>query len=284
MQTQSLKLESLFLITLPVRTLSHSVIESLLEPTEGLLSKSILAFVGFRPPRQLASIIRAVPEFAAMFQEPTLLKLEKLSTSPSPTKTDTKSVLRTLFDEAINLSPSLVKPLIQGINNRLKENEGDFKVFGIANQFGAEGDANATGETESAAMKRVWDISVKTYGEEDVGVLVSTCMMNLLRMKKGEGAWILGTSRLSPLKISLRRFELDLTLFWSRIADDLHAYVEGDIMECMAYVPILTRPAEPDSVAVQPRFADPVFPYIGTLTTWSRMASELKNKEVSLLS
>ncbi|KPV78392.1 uncharacterized protein RHOBADRAFT_33074 [Rhodotorula graminis WP1] len=70
------------------------------------------------------------------------------------------------------------------------------------------GRANASGESEAAAMARVFDISVKTYGEDDVGSLVAVVLMNILRLDKGEGAWIL--------------------------ADDLHAYVEGDIIECMA--------------------------------------------------
>ncbi|GAA5896854.1 class I mannose-6-phosphate isomerase [Sporobolomyces salmoneus] len=171
------------------------------------LSDYFTAFVGFRPPHQLAKIIKSVPEFTSMFSSSTLSKLDNLVSSSSSSSSDIESVLRSLFTESINLSSTQVKPLVQKLSTRL-EKEGAETVFGSANEFNAQGDANATKETEAEAMKRVWELSVKVYGEEDVGVLVSTCLMNLLRMRKGEGAWIL--------------------------ADDLHAYVEGDIIECMA--------------------------------------------------
>jgi mannose-6-phosphate isomerase class I len=126
-----------------------------------------------------------------MFSDSTLSSLDKLDSSSSPSDSEIKSVLRSLFSESINLSSSQVKPLIQKLSTRLS-NEGAEAVFSAANKFNATGDANATEEPEAEAMKRVWEISVKTYGEEDVGVLVSACLMNLLRMRKGEGAWILG--------------------------------------------------------------------------------------------
>ncbi|GAA5942344.1 uncharacterized protein JCM15063_002977 [Sporobolomyces koalae] len=184
-------------------------VDSNAKPEVGVaLSDYFTAFVGFRPPQQLAAIIRSVPEFASMFSHSTLTSLDKLaSATSSASDSNTKAVLRSLFEESINLSSSQVKPRIQKLSARIKE-EGADQVFKAANAFNAQGDANATEESEANAMARVWTLSVKTYGEEDVGVLVSTCLMNLLRMRKGEGAWIL--------------------------ADDLHAYVEGDIIECMA--------------------------------------------------
>lgn len=143
-----------------------------------------------------------------MFEPATLTSLEKIASADSSASEDeVKTILRSLFSESIHLASDRVQPLVTKLSSRL-EQEGAERVFGAANEFNARGDANATGESEAQAMKRVWDISVKTYGQEDVGVLVSTCLMNLLRMRKGEGAWIL--------------------------ADDLHAYVEGDIIECMA--------------------------------------------------
>ncbi|GAA6007096.1 hypothetical protein JCM11491_001507 [Sporobolomyces phaffii] len=171
------------------------------------LSDYFTAFVGFRPPQQLAAIIQSVPEFASMYANSTLSSLDEIASSSSASDSEVKAILKSLFHESINLSAAQVQPLVQKLSARL-EQEGSERVFAVANEFNAKGDANATDETEAAAMHRVWDLSVKTYGEEDVGVLVSTCLMNLLRMKKGEGAWIL--------------------------ADDLHAYVEGDIIECMA--------------------------------------------------
>ncbi|GAA6059091.1 hypothetical protein JCM10212_002062 [Sporobolomyces blumeae] len=169
------------------------------------LSDYFTAFVGFRPPQQLEAIIKSVPEFASLFSDSSLSTFYDIASSTSTSQT--KSALRSLFSDAIRLEPSQVQPLVQKLSQRLAD-EGAEKVFGVANAFTAEGDSNATGESEAAAMERVWNVSKDTYGDEDVGVLVSTCMMNLLRMRKGEGAWIL--------------------------EDDLHAYVEGDIIECMA--------------------------------------------------
>lgn len=108
---------------------------------------------------------------------------------------------------AINAQPAKFKPLVKRLSDRLSS-EGADRVFSAANAFTPEGRANASGESEAAAMARVFNISVKTYGQDDVGSLVALILMNILRLDKGEGAWIL--------------------------ADDLHAYVEGDIIECMA--------------------------------------------------
>jgi len=187
---------------------NEDFVDSNAKPEVGVSIKGdFTAFVGFRPPVQLASIISAVPEFKAMFSSSTLSTLNSVASSSSSSDSSIKASLRSLFSESINLSSDQVKPLITSLNDRL-EKEGAEKVFGAANDFNAQGDANSTGESEAEAMYRVWKISLETYGDEDVGILVSTCLMNLLRMKKGEGAWIL--------------------------ADDLHAYVEGDIIEAMA--------------------------------------------------
>ncbi|GAA5922648.1 hypothetical protein JCM1841_006766 [Sporobolomyces salmonicolor] len=185
---------------------NEDFVDSNAKPEVGVALSPFTAFVGFRPPEQLASLVKAVPEFQQLFQESTLSSFYSTASS-SPSDESAKSALRSLFREAIHLDGASVKPLIKKLSARL-DTEGAEKVFGAANQFTPGGEANASGESEAEAMARVWRISTKTYGEDDVGVLVSTCMMNLLRMRKGEGAWIL--------------------------ADDLHAYVEGDIIECMA--------------------------------------------------
>lgn len=202
------------MITSLVSSHSNWKIRTSLLDTDLAFSQFRAAFVGFRPPMQLASIISAVPEFKSMFSSTTLSSFNSIASSSSSSDSSIKSSLRSLFSEAINLSSSQVKPLITSINDRL-EKEGAEGVFGSANDFNAKGDANATGESEAEAMARVWKISFKTYGDEDVGILVSTCMMNLLRMRKGEGAWILGeftllflnegTLKLSRIRLNSRR-------------------------------------------------------------------------------
>ena len=133
-----------------------------------------------------------------MFKSSTLAALDDIVFPSSQTvpESEVNSVLRSLFSESISLPSAAVKPLIPKLSRRL-ELEGAASVFAAANDFRAGGDANATGETEAEAMKRVWSIAVDNYGDEDVGVLVSACLMNLLRMKKGEGCWILGSRRLT---------------------------------------------------------------------------------------
>ncbi|GAA6001736.1 hypothetical protein JCM10207_002289 [Rhodosporidiobolus poonsookiae] len=176
------------------------------KPEVGVALSPFTAFVGFRPPEQLATILKGVSEFAAMFQDSTLSSFCATAAS-SPSDADAKAALRSLFHEAINLPQPKVKELTSKLSARLAKEDPN-AVFAAANEFTQKGAANASGETEAEAMARVWKISVGTYGEEDVGTLVATALMNLMRLRKGEGAWIL--------------------------ADDLHAYVEGDIIECMA--------------------------------------------------
>ncbi|BGP44879.1 Mannose-6-phosphate isomerase [Rhodotorula kratochvilovae] len=176
------------------------------KPEVGVALSPFTAFVGFRPPQQLAAIIKGVPEFQELFQDSTLTSFYSTASS-SPSDAQAKAALRSLFFEAINASPSKFKPIVKKLSQRIA-NEGADSVFAAANAFTPKGAANASGESEAAAMARVFEISVKTYGEDDVGSIVALVLMNILRMEKGEGAWIL--------------------------ADDLHAYVEGDIIECMA--------------------------------------------------
>lgn len=153
-----------------------------------------------------------------MFQPATLAKFLATTTS-SPSEAQGKAALRSLFYEAINLPPSKVKDLTQRLSARL-EKDGDV-VFGVANLWQAEGAANGFNETEAAVLARTWRICVETYGTSDPGSLAASALMNLLRMKKGEGAWIQ--------------------------ADDLHAYVDGDIIECMANSDSMVRHSAPFS-------------------------------------
>ncbi|GJN91693.1 hypothetical protein Rhopal_004716-T1 [Rhodotorula paludigena] len=184
---------------------NENFVDSNAKPEVGVALSPFTAFVGFRPPQQLATIIKSVPEFQELFQDATLQSF--YASAGNASEDEGKAALRSLFHEVINLKPATFKPVVQKLQGRLAK-EGADTVFAAANAFTPKGDANASGETEAAAMQRVFEISLKTYGEEDVGSIAALVLMNILRMRKGEGAWIL--------------------------ADDLHAYVEGDIIECMA--------------------------------------------------
>lgn len=153
-------------------------------------SSFFAAFVGFRPPEQLAATLRGTPELQQMFKDSTLESFYQVASS-SPSDDQAKAALRSLFHEAINLPKSKVKSIVQALQARFKKDSADV-VFAAANEFTPQGEANASGETEATAMKRVFEIGLKTYGEEDVGVLASLALMNILRLRAGEGTWILG--------------------------------------------------------------------------------------------
>ncbi|BGP12822.1 hypothetical protein JCM10213_008083 [Rhodosporidiobolus nylandii] len=180
-------------------------VDSNAKPEVGVALSPFTAFVGFRPLEQLNAILNAVPEFRELYKN-SLASFSSTATS-SPSDEAAKDALQSLFREGINLPQDKVKELTESLSKRLA-NEGAEAVFGAANAFQAESKANASGESEAQAMARVFNISVGTYGVEDVGTIVAASLMNVLRMEKGEGAWIQ--------------------------ADDLHAYVVGDIIECMA--------------------------------------------------
>ncbi|GAA5864472.1 hypothetical protein JCM3774_005139 [Rhodotorula dairenensis] len=185
---------------------NEDFVDSNAKPEVGVALSPFTAFVGFRPVEQLSAILRGTPELQELFKDETLQTFYRVAGS-SPSDADAKAAIRTLFYEAVNASADKVKSIVPKLRERIAHMGAD-SVFGAANAFTAKGEANASSESEAEAMARAFEISVKTYGEEDVGTITALALMNVLRMRAGEGAWIQ--------------------------ADDLHAYVEGDIIECMA--------------------------------------------------
>ncbi|POY71440.1 putative Mannose-6-phosphate isomerase [Rhodotorula taiwanensis] len=185
---------------------NEDFVDSNAKPEVGIALSPFTAFVGFRPVEQVAAVLRGTPELQELFNPDTLEAYYRVAES-SPNEADGKAALRTLFAEAVNASSSKVKAIVPKLCKRIAQ-EGADQVFGAANAYTAKGEANASGESEAEAMARAFEISVKTYGDEDVGSLTALTLMNVLRMRAGEGTWIQ--------------------------ADDLHAYVEGSIIECMA--------------------------------------------------
>lgn len=191
---------------------------------------SAVAFVGFRPVEQVAAVLRGTPELQELFNPDTLEAYYRVAES-SPNEADGKAALRTLFAEAVNASSSKVKAIVPKLCKRIAQ-EGADQVFGAANAYTAKGEANASGESEAEAMARAFEISVKTYGDEDVGSLTALTLMNVLRMRAGEGTWIQG-----EFEEPTGHFPFAVRSCYKRTppaADDLHAYVEGSIIECMA--------------------------------------------------
>lgn len=150
----------------------------------------ITAFVGFRPVEQVSAVLKSVPELQELFKNETLESFHKTASS-SASDAEAKAALRSLFYEAVNASGPKIKSIVPKLRERIAR-EGADTVLGAANAFTPKGEANAFGESEAAAMARAFDISVDTYGPEDVGTLTALILMNVLRMRAGEGAWIQG--------------------------------------------------------------------------------------------
>lgn len=166
------------------------------KPEVGIALSPFTAFVGFRPLDQLAAILRGTPELQELFKDETLETFYRVADNAAASDAEAKAALRTLFYDAVNASGAKVKSIVPKLRVRIAHMGAD-SVFGAANAFTAKGEANASGESEAEAMARAFEISVTTYGEEDVGTITALTLMNVLRMRAGEGAWIQGTSVLS---------------------------------------------------------------------------------------
>lgn len=173
------------------------------KPEVGIALSPFTAFVGFRPLDQLAAILRGTPELQELFKDETLQSFYRVADNSSASDAEAKAALRTLFYEAVNASGAKVKSIVPKLRERIAHMGAD-AVFGAANAFTAKGEANASGESEAEAMARAFEISVTTYGEEDVGTITALTLMNVLRMRGGEGAWIQGTAVLPGPLLSLR--------------------------------------------------------------------------------
>lgn len=132
------------------------------------------AFVGFRPPSQIKAFFDSVPEFASIFSIEQREKISHAATSESDSAA--KSALKSLFDTAIKLKPDQVKKIVNEINKKLSSG-GPQAAFGTVD--------------DSKALADIYQKNAKVYGEDDVGLIVTTFLMNLLQLKAGQGCWIL---------------------------------------------------------------------------------------------
>lgn len=182
------------------------------KPEVSVALSDFTAFVGFRPPQHIKAFFDAVPEFAGLFSSSQRQAIETAVKDDSKTK----EALKSLFDTAIHLDPSKIKETVEKLNQKL-ESSGAEGTFGTVD--------------DSKALAQIWKKHGKIYGSKDVGLIVTTFLMNLLQLKPGQGCWILA-GKSNTLKLEI------LLCDWSSAnppyPDDIHAYVEGDVIECMA--------------------------------------------------
>lgn len=102
---------------------------------------------------------------------------EKISAAAgSESDSKSKAALKSLFDTAIKLKPNQVKPIVDDLNKKLSSG-GPQAAFGDVD--------------DSKALADIFKKNAKVYGEDDVGLIVTTFLMNLLQLKPGQGCWIL---------------------------------------------------------------------------------------------
>lgn len=87
-----------------------------------------------------------------------------------------KEALKSLFDTAIHLDPSKIKDTVDKLNQKLESS-------GPEGTFGKVDDAKA--------LAQIWKKHGKIFGSKDVGLIVTTFLMNLIQLKPGQGCWIL---------------------------------------------------------------------------------------------
>ena len=152
------------------------------KPEVSVALSDFSAFVGFRPPSQILAFTKHVPELGNLFSSSQLDELLKASRDADEKGTEqSRDALRSLFGTTIALSDSKAKSFILSITEKLSK----------------EGAKSAFGDNDiSEALAKIWHKNLKVYGDEDVGLIVTTFLMNLLQLKAGEGCWILagGTS------------------------------------------------------------------------------------------
>ena len=156
---------------------SFSVVDENGKPEVSVALSDFTAFVGFRPPSQILAFTQQVAEFGGFFSA---AQLGELTTAAETTREkgteQSRDALRSLFGTTIALSSSKAKSFIHGITETLK----------------TKGPKSAFGDVDDAeALARIWKKNLAVYGDSDVGLIVTTYLMNLLQLKAGEGCWIL---------------------------------------------------------------------------------------------
>ncbi|KAK9900783.1 RmlC-like cupin [Cystobasidium minutum MCA 4210] len=161
------------------------------KPEVSVALTDFTGFIGFRPPADIAAFIEKNPQLAELFSKDQVDQVKKAA-SGNDNKASVQAI-KDLFAVLIKLSEDKAKELILKINDKVDKQ-------GAAAVFGDNKDADA--------LAKVWNRNMEVYGKGDVGILVTSFLMNLMQLPPGEGCWIL--------------------------ADDIHAYVDGDVIECMA--------------------------------------------------
>lgn len=146
-------------------------------------------FIGFRPPSHIAAFIDKNPELAELFSKEQIDQVKRAAAEGDEKAFDIAvQAIKDLFAVLIKLPEDKAKQLILTINEKV-DKQGAETIFGD--------------NKDAEALAKVWKRNMEVYGKGDVGILVTSFLMNLMQLPPGEGCWIL--------------------------ADDIHAYVDGKL-------------------------------------------------------
>ncbi|KAM0786477.1 hypothetical protein ACM66B_001936 [Microbotryomycetes sp. NB124-2] len=141
-------------------------------------------FCGFRPPKEIASFIETVPEFAAVLGSAGDSFKQKFGPKASSvSEQETKDGLKEMFTALMKADEQQTKQQVEKLVERFTKSSGDFQE---------ERDLVATLNGDFAG---------------DIGIFC-TFVLNIVHLKPGEAVFLK--------------------------ANEPHAYLDGDIMECMA--------------------------------------------------
>ena len=153
------------------------------KPEMAIALTAFRGFCGFRPLSEIIAYIKSVPQFAELVQ----LSDEDLDKAANVTEErEVKQVLKTIFGNLMNSSPSSYEPLAEQLAERYRAGKADAGV----------------GEEERNLV-----LKLAEEFPRDVGIFC-TFLLNIFTLQPGEALFLQ--------------------------ANEPHAYLEGEILECMA--------------------------------------------------
>lgn len=124
-------------------------------------------FVGFRPPKQIASFLSSVPEFSTVVGSDASSSFKsKFSSNSSPSKEDVKSGLKELFSALMHADEGLVKEQVEKLVERLSKQSGE----------------------EGKEERELIAVLNKDF-KGDIGIFC-TFVLNIVHLKPGEAAFL----------------------------------------------------------------------------------------------
>lgn len=155
-------------------------------------------FCGFRPLHEISKYLEQVPEFAGVIGEETTNRFKEMI----PTDTQRESIISsTNNSEQVKIYQTILKELFSKLMNAPQETVTD-QISNLISRIESEGGRDKPFGTDEELVLRLNDQFPK-----DVGIFC-TFLLNVIRLEPGQAAFLQ--------------------------ADEPHAYLTGDIVECMA--------------------------------------------------